>query len=76
MKPQFRQQKAPSRDYHRAALVSSIMLHADLNKLAGDDRAIDSMARSRKISPAVVRDIIATERNRRAAAQEARHALG
>lgn len=75
MKPQFRQQKAPTRDYHRAALVSSIMLHADINKLARDERAIDSMARSRKVSPAVVREIIAAEIDRRRSV-EAQRAVG
>ncbi|NML93783.1 hypothetical protein [Novosphingobium olei] len=70
MKPPYNQRKQPTRDYHRAALVSSILLHADLDKLAGDDRAIDSMARSRKVSPAVVREIVANEIDRRRAARE------
>ncbi|BEV00096.1 hypothetical protein [Novosphingobium olei] len=75
MKPPYNQRKQPTRDYHRAALVSSIMLHADLDKLAGDERAIDSMARCRKVAPAVVRQIIANEIDRRRSV-EAQRAVG
>lgn len=69
MKPvrTFHQKKAPTRDYHRSALLSSIMMHADLAKLAGDDRAIDSMARARGFTPAVVRELVQSEIERRAA---------
>lgn len=68
MKPRRHPEKfRPTRNYHRSALQSSIMLHADLDRLASDQRAIESMARTRGMSVATVREIIESELARRAA---------
>lgn len=63
----FHQKSAPTRDYHRSQLQSSIMMHTDLAKLVTDERAIDSMARSRGFAPAVVLGMVQAEIERRAA---------